>query len=237
MAGDLETRVRSAAEAVLTDREQVEAVGECWAAQCRSKVPLLFLGRRQYHVALTDRRVLVFARRRGGPDAADLILGKRYHTYEIEKVRRGLPHFQVRVRAQNGNRMVFEFRRNQRKVAQGLVEHLEEDAPISATHIPPITALLDTPASTPAPASPNLIANAAAAFGPADAPLPKRKSFRRAPKPPTEATTVTEKPPKDPKVSRKERRRLAREDEERLDEPPDASAQAKQAAGFWDTPT
>ena len=117
-------RVEDAARAVLIEDERVTSTGRCWAVQVRSRTPLLLLARRPYVMALTDRRVLVFARRRGGPVAPDLIIGKRYETFTLERVKRRRPLVQVSLRASSGNRLVFEFRRGERELAGELVARL-----------------------------------------------------------------------------------------------------------------
>jgi hypothetical protein len=88
------------------------------------RVPLLLLARRPYVMALTDRRVLVFTRRRGGPDAPDLIIGKRYETFTLERVKRRRPLVQVSLLGSTGNRLVFEFRRGERELAGELIARL-----------------------------------------------------------------------------------------------------------------
>lgn len=241
MPRDRETRVRNAAAAVLTDREQVDVQGGCWAVQRRSKVPLLFLGRHRYHLALTDRRVLIFARRRGGPDRDDLVLGKRYGAYEIEKVRRGLPMFQVRVRAGNGARLVFEFPLNQRTIGRTLVERLEGDASVPTdTHIPPMAALLETPIDAPETVTPPVMAPpepTAAESGLAESGLAESGRTGPAPDAGLEARGDEQEPSrKDKKRARNERKGLDREAEAQREEPPDAGAQEQEAARFWDPP-
>ena len=46
----------------------------CWAALRRPKVPLFILGRHQYDVVLTDRRLLLFSRRRRKLQADDVVV-------------------------------------------------------------------------------------------------------------------------------------------------------------------
>ena len=75
-------------------------------------------------MALTDRRVLVFTRRRRGPEASDLIIGKRYETFRLERVKRRRPLVQVALLSSSGNRLVFEFRRRQRELAGELIARL-----------------------------------------------------------------------------------------------------------------
>ncbi len=100
------------------------STGSCWAVQVRARMPLLLLARRKYVVALTDRRVLLFDRRRGGPEASDLVIGKRYETFTLERVKRRRPLLQVVLAAASGNRLVFEFRRRQRELAGELIARL-----------------------------------------------------------------------------------------------------------------
>jgi hypothetical protein len=122
-------RLTSAAEAVLVPGERLATTGIGWAAQLRPRVPVLFLGRRQHWFALTDRRVLVFSRHRGGPGPADLVLAKRYSFFTLEKVHRHRPLFQIRIRGANDSRLVLEFRPGQRSVAAELVARLTRALP------------------------------------------------------------------------------------------------------------
>ncbi len=107
-------RLTAAAEATLAPGELLQSTGVGWAAPRRERVPLLFQARRQYWFALTDRRMLVFERQRGGPTAEDLVLGKRYDFFTLEKVKRLRPLFQLRVTGANGSKQVLEFRPGQR---------------------------------------------------------------------------------------------------------------------------
>ena len=123
VARDRTARIRSAADPILVDGERITGFGQCWAAQMKGRVPLLFRGRRQYLMALTDRRLLVFDRKRK-PTPSDLVIGKRYETFKLERVRRKRPLLQVLVSAANGMRMVFEFRPGQRDIGGELVARL-----------------------------------------------------------------------------------------------------------------
>lgn len=147
--------------------------GTCWAAQRRSRVPLLFLARRQYLLALTDRRILVFARRRRGPEAPDLVIGKRYETFTLERVRRRRPLMQVVLRAVNGNRLVFEFRSRQRDLGGELAARLTPRAQ------PSLRERLGEP---PPPDEPDARPTMPVAPQPAPdvtvAPVPEHRSFR-----------------------------------------------------------
>jgi hypothetical protein len=119
----------AAVESVLAPGERVATTGVGWAAQLRPNVPLLFLGRRQHWIALTDRRVLLFARHWRGPGPGDLVLGKRYSSFTLEKVH---PHrllFQLRVRGTNDARLVLEFRPGHRALGAELAARLTRALP------------------------------------------------------------------------------------------------------------
>ena len=123
MARDTTSRIQAAAEAILVPGERVTGSAPCWATQRRGRVPLLFLSRQQYVMALTDRRVLIFRRSRK-PSPQDLVMGKRYESFALEGVRRRRFLMQVMVRAANGNRQVFEFRPGQRDLGGELIARL-----------------------------------------------------------------------------------------------------------------
>ena len=129
VARDAARRIQEAAEALLVPGERITGHGKCWAAQIHDRVPLIFRARREYLLALTDRRMLVFERTRRGPTPRDLVLGKRYETFTLERVKRHRPLLQVSFRGSNGARMVFEFRRGQREVAGELIARLTPREP------------------------------------------------------------------------------------------------------------
>jgi hypothetical protein len=122
-------RLTTAVQATLAPDERLTTTGIGWAAPRRERVPLLFQGRRQYWVALTDRRLLVFERRRGGPSVDDLVLGKRYDFFTLEAVKKVRPLLQVRIKGANGNRQVLEFRPGQRGVGGELVKRMGSKPP------------------------------------------------------------------------------------------------------------
>jgi hypothetical protein len=117
-------QITAASHGALVDGERVVEHGICWAAQLKPRVPLWMQARHQFLMVLTDRRLLLFARRRRALQASDLVIGKRYEAFTLEPVRRSWPLFQVRVQAANGTRMVFEFRPRQRQVGGALVARL-----------------------------------------------------------------------------------------------------------------
>ena len=151
-----------AADAVLVEGERITSQGRCWGAQLRARVPLLFLGRRQYLMALTDRRVLVFEPRRRGPRATELVIGKRYETFTLERVRRRRLLMQVQLRAMNGNVMIFEFRPRQRELGGELIARLTPSKNGGPSHL--MTAL-GTPAPAAAPVATGPIKGGSAAAG------------------------------------------------------------------------
>ena len=110
----------ASAEAALAPGERITSTGVGWAAACRDRVPLLFQARRQYWIVLTDRRLLVFERHRGGPGPRDLVFGKRYDYFTLEAVKRARPLLQVRVKGANGARQVLEFRPGHRRLGSEL---------------------------------------------------------------------------------------------------------------------
>jgi hypothetical protein len=120
----VEERLHESVDEVAAPGERLASTAIGWAVQQRNSVPLLFLGRRQYLFALTDRRLLAFARHRGGPQPSDLILGKRYSFFTLDKQRRFHPLYQLRLRGANGSRLVLEFRPGQRAIAAELAARL-----------------------------------------------------------------------------------------------------------------
>jgi hypothetical protein len=156
VARDTTSQIQAAAEAILVPGERVTGAAPCWATQRRGRVPLLFLARQQYVMALTDRRVLIFRRSRK-PSPKDLVMGKRYESFDLEGVRRRRYLMQVMVRAANGNRQVFEFRPGQRDLGGELIARLTPsfvaptDATEPGTHLPDLAPFDARPSSTPAP--------------------------------------------------------------------------------------
>jgi hypothetical protein len=119
-------RVVAAARDALLEGERVVEYGPCWAAERRRRVPLLLLRRQQRLLMLTDRRLLLFSRRRRrGLRPSNLVVGKGYAAFSVERVRRVRPLLQVRVQATNGPRMVLEFRPGRRPLGEALLRRLD----------------------------------------------------------------------------------------------------------------
>ncbi len=128
-------RARAAAEAVAVHDEHVLDAGVVWAAPVTPGAGLLFRARHQYLIALTDRRLLVFerrAKRRRDPlGAADLVMGKRYEFFTVDRRRRSPTLLQIVVRGENDTGLVLEFRPRHQALGRTLEQHLT--APSAAT--------------------------------------------------------------------------------------------------------
>ena len=118
MAESRNERILGVVERVLDPDERVEARGICWAVVRRPKVPLLILGRHQYDVVLTDRRMLLFSRRRRRLQADDVALAKRYSSLTLDSARAGFPLARHHITTDTGRRLVIEWRPRHRAIAQ-----------------------------------------------------------------------------------------------------------------------
>ena len=119
MAESRNERILEVVERVLDADEQIEARGVCWAAVRRPKVPLIILGRHQYHVVLTDRRMLLFSRRRRRrlrPE--DVAFAKRYSALTLESAGGAFPLRRHQVVTDTGRRLVLEWRPQYRAIAR-----------------------------------------------------------------------------------------------------------------------
>ena len=112
-------RILGVVQRVLDADEQVEVRGVCWAAVRRPKVPLLVLGRHQYDVVLTDRRMLMFSRRhRRRLRPEDVAFAKRYTALTLESASGGFPLTRHHVVTDGGRRLVIEWRPRHRALAR-----------------------------------------------------------------------------------------------------------------------
>jgi hypothetical protein len=109
---------------VLASGEQLLDHGRCWGALLRGRGGLLLGTRREYELALSDRRLLILTRPRGRRPEPAVALAKRYDTFSIERVRRRRPLLQVVLQAANGSRLVLEFRPRSRRLGRELLERL-----------------------------------------------------------------------------------------------------------------
>jgi len=127
VAGSRSERLLGVVQSVVDPDERVEAQGVCWAAARRSKVPLLLLGRHQYAVVLTDRRMLMFSRRhRRRPQPEDVAFAKRYSALTLDSTRGRFPLTRHRIVTDTGRRLVIEWRPRHRAVARRLTAALAE---------------------------------------------------------------------------------------------------------------
>ncbi len=126
----LTAKINEVATPALSAGEEIEAIGRCWATRQRIGVPLLFLARRPYLLALTNRRVLVFDGR--GPAKGSLTLGKRFEMLGLVRVRTRRVLLQVSVSGAGDVPLVFEFRPRDRALGHALARALDR-APEPAT--------------------------------------------------------------------------------------------------------
>ena len=111
-------RILGVVQRVLDPEEQVEARGVCWAAVRRPKVPLFLLGRHQYDVVLTDRRMLMFSRRRRRLRPDDVAFAKRFSALTLESARGGFPLARHHIATDTGRRLIIEWRPRHRALAR-----------------------------------------------------------------------------------------------------------------------
>jgi hypothetical protein len=91
----------------------------------RSRVPLFILGRHQYDVVLTDRRIMMFTRRRRRRALADdVAFAKRYGSLTLESARNGVPLLQHRVSTNTGSGFVVEWRARHRALGHRFADAL-----------------------------------------------------------------------------------------------------------------
>lgn len=109
---------------VLQDDEQVTRRGWCWAAVRRAHVPLLVLGRRRFDAFLTDRRLVLIARRRRELRPSDVMLVKGFDALVLEEEHRRPTLLQQRVRTDRGSSIVLEWPRRFRSMGETVAEQL-----------------------------------------------------------------------------------------------------------------
>ncbi|MFA5885665.1 MAG: hypothetical protein WDA60_17575 [Acidimicrobiia bacterium] len=118
----------AAVQRVLDRDEVIVERGRCWAAVRREHVPLLFLGRKQYDVVLTDRRIMLFSRRRRTLRPDDVALVKRFGALTLDSERRGVPLLQQRIHTDTGAAMVIEWPPRYRRMGGMLADEIEQTA-------------------------------------------------------------------------------------------------------------
>ncbi len=126
-----ERRVEDAARWRLAIGEPLLAGGFTWIATPRPQISLLFLARRAHYVALTDRRIMIWARPHEvrPADDTDLVLDAPFADVVLERLRSSIPMLQLRIRTTSGRRLVLEFRPRDRKLGRRIAQELASDAP------------------------------------------------------------------------------------------------------------
>lgn len=107
-------RMLAAIRRVLDADERIEGRARCWAAVRRPRVPLLFLGRHRHDAIVTDRRLILVARRRGELRPADVTLAKHFDGLVLEAEHQRPTLLQQRLRTDAGLPVVVEWPRRSR---------------------------------------------------------------------------------------------------------------------------
>jgi hypothetical protein len=133
-----ERRVEDAARWRLAIGEPLLAGGFTWIAFPRPQISLLFLARRAHLIALTDRRIMIWARPHEvrPADDTDLVLDAPFGEVILEGVRSSIPMLQLRIRTSSGRRLVLEFRPRDRKLGHRIANELEPDTPATDAEVP-----------------------------------------------------------------------------------------------------
>ncbi len=133
-----ERRVEDAARWRLAIGEPLLAGGFTWIAFPRPQISLLFLARRAHLIALTDRRIMIWARPHEvrPADDTDLVLDAPFGEVRLEGVRSSIPMLQLRIRTSSGRRLVLEFRPRDRKLGHRIANELERDTPVEDVEVP-----------------------------------------------------------------------------------------------------
>jgi len=126
--GNRNARLIGAVQRMLDVDERIVARGRCWSATRRARVPLLFLGRHQYDVVLTDRRLMLFARRRHRLRPDDVALVKRFRALTLAAEHRRFPLLQHRIRTDTGREVVLEWRPRYHDLGHSFADAVTERA-------------------------------------------------------------------------------------------------------------
>ncbi len=132
-------RVEEAARWRLAIGEPILAGGFTWIAFPRPQISLLFLMRRAHLVALTDRRIMIWARPHEvrPADDTDLILDAPLGEIVLEGMSTAIPMLQLRIRTASGRRLVLEFRPRERRLGHRIAKELRRDEPAApAAEVP-----------------------------------------------------------------------------------------------------
>ena len=117
----------SVVDRALDDGEGVTHRGVCWAVVHKGRLPLLLRGRHQHDVVLTDRRLMLFARRRRRLRADDVAFEKRFTSLALEASPKRVL-LQQRIRTDIAGLLVLEWRPHYRPVGRALEAALANHA-------------------------------------------------------------------------------------------------------------
>jgi hypothetical protein len=120
--------ITASVDPLLEDGESLLVTAAPWTARL-GRTALLFTGRHVHLLALTDRRLIVFARRRRGPAAGGSMLAEPLEQLTLERARTRFTLFQLLVATGDQQRWVFEFRVRDHAVGHALVRVLHASQP------------------------------------------------------------------------------------------------------------
>jgi hypothetical protein len=119
VAGSRRTeRLLRAVRRVLDDGEVVEGRVRVWGAVRRPHLPLVVQRRRQYDAVVTDRRLVLVARRIGALEPSDVVLAKRYEAIVLLAERRRPTLLQLELRADADAVLVVEWPGRSRRLGR-----------------------------------------------------------------------------------------------------------------------
>lgn len=104
-------QVHSAVQRMMDPDERIVGRARCWAAARRPHVPLLLLGRHRHDAVVTDRRLVLVARRRGALRPSDVTQASPFSTLVLEAQHRRPTLLQQRIRTHSGTRVIVEWPR------------------------------------------------------------------------------------------------------------------------------
>src|SRR5438874_3802724 len=116
--------------------EEIVATGPAWVAPLRRRVPVLLVGRTLHLVALTDRRLLIFRRRRPRKGGGELALAKSLALLRVVRMRRWLPMMALRIEIGDGRVLLLELRPHDRALGRSIAEAIGAAAAVAVAEAP-----------------------------------------------------------------------------------------------------
>src|SRR5438552_4995996 len=113
--------------------EEIVATGPAWAAPLRRRVPVVLVGRKLHLVALTDRRLLVFRRRRRRKGSGELALAKTLTSLRVVRVRSWRPMMALRIEIGDGRVLLLEVRPRDRALGRSIADAIRTAPPAAVT--------------------------------------------------------------------------------------------------------